>query len=131
VTELEPLQAWLAIEHEAVWLYGVIGGRIDDLTETARDAWNRHRETRDQLVSWIRADGGEPVGPHLGYPQAAIDSAADARQAAQGVEQQVTAAAVGNLAEPERRETTVAALRAAALAAAQWGAPASAFPGLG
>jgi len=70
------------------------------------------------------------VGPHLGYKLAAVDSGTDARPAAQAVEDNATAAAVGNLTDPERRATTVAALRASARAATEWGGPASAFPGL-
>ncbi|HUP99186.1 MAG TPA: DUF4439 domain-containing protein [Aeromicrobium sp.] len=128
--DVESLQAWLAVEHEAVWLYGVIGGRVDELTDAARDAWNRHRDNRDQLEAWIRAAGGEPVGPHMGYTPAAIDSARTARRAAQAVEAKVSAAAVGNLADSRHRAVAVTALRRAARAATEWGAAASAFPGL-
>lgn len=128
--ELEALQAWLAVEHEAVWLYGVIGGRVDDLSDRARDAWNRHRDNRDQVTSWIRTLGAEPVAPHMGYAPATITSAGAARRAAQAVEAKTAAAAVANLSEPARRAMTVTALRGAARAAAAWGAAASAFPGL-
>ena len=54
MTDLESLQAWLAIEHEAVWVYGVIGGRRDDLSDEAKDAWNRHRDTRDKLEAYAK-----------------------------------------------------------------------------
>ena len=130
-TDLGSLQAWLAVEHEAVWLYGVIGGRVDDLSDDARDAWNRHRDNRDQVEAWIRTAGAEPAGPQMGYVQAAINSAAAARRAAQAVEAKVAAAAVSNLTEPKHRAVTVGVLRAAARAATEWGGPASAFPGLG
>jgi hypothetical protein len=131
MNDLEPLQAWLAVEHEAVWVYGLIGGRVDDLSDAARIAWNRHRDTRDQLEAWIRAAGGEPVGPQMGYAQAPVNSAAAARRAAQAVEAKITAAALSNLAERDHRAVSVKALREAARAATQWGGPASAFPGLG
>jgi hypothetical protein len=129
--DLEPLQAWLALEHEAVWVYGVIGGRVDELSDEARDAWDRHRDIRDQVAAWITAAGGEPVGPQMGYDGVTINSRAAARRAAQAVEAKVAAAAVSNLAEPKHRAVTVDALRAAAQAATEWGGPASAFPGLG
>lgn len=127
---LESWQTWLAVEHEAVWLYSLIGGRIDDLTDTARVAWNRHRETRDRLTAVIRAADAEPDGPHLSYQEAAISSAADARRAAQAMEAKVEIAALACIGDVAHRSDVVAALRAAAQAAASWGARPTAFPGL-
>ena len=126
----ESWQAWLSVEHKAVWLYGLIGGRVDDLTDAARDEWNRHRDTRDRLTAQIRAAGAEPVGPHLSYREPAIDSAADARRAAQTVEAEVEIAALACIGDAAHRPDVVAALRAAARAAAIWGASPNAFPGL-
>jgi len=127
---LESWQAWLAVEHEAVWLYSLIGGRIDDLTDTARVAWNRHRETRDRLTAVIRAAGASPDGPHLSYEEA-ISSASDARRAAQTIEAKVEIAALACISDVAHRSDVVAALRDAARAAASWGAKPLAFPGLG
>ena len=125
---LESWQTWLAVEHEAVWLYGLIGGRIDDLTDAARVAWNRHRDTRDWLTVSIRSAGGEPDGPHLGYREAAVDSIADARRAAQTIEAKVEIAALACISDTACRSDIVAALRAAARSAASWGARPTAFP---
>ncbi|MFL6091137.1 MAG: DUF4439 domain-containing protein [Aeromicrobium sp.] len=130
MTDLESLQAWLAIEHEAVWVYGVIGGRRDDLSDEAKDAWNRHRDTRDRLEGWIRVLHGEPVGPQMGYALEPIDSNDTARVAAQSVEGKAVAATVTNLGNAHHRVEIVAALRASARARAEWGAAPSAFPGL-
>jgi len=127
---LESWQTWLAIEHEAVWLYGLIGGRIDDLADTARVAWNRHRDTRDWLTAGIRAIGAEPDGPLLSYQEAAVNSVADARREAQTIEAKVEIAALACVNDAAHRPDVVAALRAAARAAASWGAPPKAFPGL-
>ena len=127
---LESWQTWLAIEHEAVWLYGLIGGRIDDLADTARVAWNRHRDTRDWLTATIRAKGAEPDGPLVSYQEAAVDSAADARRVAETIEAKVEIAALACISDAAHRPDVVAALRAAARAAASWGARPTAFPGL-
>ena len=129
-TSEESWQAWLAVEHKAVWLYGLIGGRVDDLTDAARAEWNRHRDTRDRLTAQIRATGAEPVGPHLTYREAAVNSAADARRAAQSIEAEVEIAALACISAAAHRADVVAALRAAARAAASWGAKPTAFPGL-
>ena len=127
---LESWQAWLAVEHEAVWLYGLIGGRLDDLSDEARAAWNRHRDTRDWVTDQIRSAGEEPDGPHLSYQEAAIDSIADARRSAQTIEATVQIAAVACIGDTARRSDIVAALRASARSAATWGAKPTAFPGL-
>lgn len=127
---LESWQAWLAVEHEAVWLYGLIGGRLDDLSDEARAAWNRHRDARDWLTAQIRSAGEEPDGPHLSYPEAAVDSIADARRSAQTIEATVQTAAVACIGDAARRSEIVAALRASARSAATWGAKPTAFPGL-
>src|SRR5262245_55102319 len=119
---LEAWQAWLAVEHEAVWLYSLIGGRLDDLSDAARAEWNRHRDTRDRLTALIRADGAEPERPHLSYPEASIHSVTDAQRAAQTIEAKVEIAALACINDTAHRPDSVAALRAAARAAANWGA---------
>jgi len=129
-TSLDSWQAWLAVEHEAVWLYSLIGGRIDDLPAPARTEWNRHRDTRDQLTALIRSAGAEPDGPHLSYPEAALNSLADAQRAAQTIEATVQIAALACISDTAHRSDVVATLRASARAAASWGANPTAFPGL-
>ena len=72
MTPLEALQATLAGEHAAVYVYGVLGGRVSvskqptlagDLTR----AYTTHRGRRDQLVAMVRAAGGEPVASDVSY----------------------------------------------------------------
>ena len=127
---VESWQSWLAVEHEAVWLYGLIGGRVDDFSDAARDAWNRHRDTRDRLIAVVRAAGAEPDGPMLSYPVAAIDGPADARRAAQTIEAKIEIASLACISDATHRPEVVAALRAAARAEAMWGAQPRSFPGL-
>jgi hypothetical protein len=129
-TPVESWQAWLAVEHEAVWLYSLIGGRVDDVADAARASWNRHRDTRDRLAEQISAADGEPDGPRVSYPVAAVNSATDARRAAQAIEATVQTAALACINDAKHRPDVVAALRAAARAAATWGAAPTAFPGL-
>ena len=127
---IESWQAWLAVEHEAVWLYGLIGGRVDEFSDAARTEWNRHRDTRDRLIAVIRSAGGEPDGTRLAYPEAAVDSEDDARRAAQTIETKAEIAALACISDATHRPDVVAALRAAARAEASWGAKPTAFPGL-
>ena len=127
---IESWQAWLAVEHEAVWLYSLIGGRLDEFSDAARAEWNRHRDTRDRLTALIGAAGEEPDGSQLAYQQAPIDTVADARLAAQTIETKVEIASLTCIGDAKHRPEVVAALRAAARAEADWGAKPTAFPGL-
>lgn len=129
-TPLESWQAWLAVEHEAVWLYGLIGGRVEDSRDAARMAWNRHRDTRDRLTAQIRAMGAEPDGPLITYWLAEVNSVADARRTAQTIEAKVEIAALACIDDEAHRSEVIAALRTAARSAADWGARPTAFPGL-
>jgi len=132
MSRLDDLQAWLALEHEAVWLYGVIGGRVGALTKPARTSYDAHRAARDRLLAVVDDTGGRPAAPALGYGDGLIDDRGEARQAAQDVEQRIAAACVALLGAAGRdsRELAVSGLRRAALAALDWGAPPRAFPGL-
>jgi hypothetical protein len=132
MTRLDDLQAWLALEHEAVWLYGMIGARVERLARPARISYDAHRVVRDRLLDLVDGAEGDPVGPALTYGDDRIDSAKDARAAASYVEERIAAASValfGSSGRDERR-FAMSGLRRAALAALDWGAPVRAFPGL-
>ena len=132
MTRLDDLQAWLALEHEAVWLYGLIGARVDNLARPASTSYDAHRAARDRLRKQVDDAGGQPVGPALTYGDDRIDSAKDARTAASNVEERIAAACVtvfGTVGQDGRR-FAMSGLRRAALAALDWGAPVRAFPGL-
>jgi hypothetical protein len=65
VTELEALQATLDAEHAAVYVYGLLGSRTSQATETGlyvalRVAYEAHRERRDVLIGEIAALGAVP-----------------------------------------------------------------------
>jgi hypothetical protein len=132
MTRLEDLQAWLALEHEAVWLYGLIGARVDQLAKPARTSFDAHRAVRDRLRTRVHEAGGQPVGPALTYGEERIDSPSTARTAAGNLEERIAAACLtvfGNAGRDGRR-FAMSGLRRAALAALDWGAPVRAFPGL-
>jgi hypothetical protein len=124
------LQAWLALEHEAVWLYGVIGGRVDDVSDAAHRAWSRHRNTRDKLIALIGALDARPAAPAMGYEPTHIDTENQARAAAQSVEDRIARSCVNALASAPDRRRAAAGLRTAAATAARWGGEPQAFPGL-
>ena len=132
MTRLEDLQAWLALEHEAVWLYGMIGARVDQLAKPARTSYDAHRVVRDRLRTLVDQAEGRPVGPALTYGDERIDSPSAARTAASNVEERIAAACVTLFGDPghDGRRFAMSGLRRAALAALDWGAPVRAFPGL-
>ena len=131
-TRVEDLQRWLALEHEAVWLYGVIGARVGDLAKPARTSYDAHRAVRDRLLELIDGLGGRPVGTALTYGNELVDSPRAARAAASDVEARIAAACltVFGPADTTGRRFAMAGLRRAALATLDWGADARAFPGL-
>ncbi len=130
MTRLEDLQSWLALEHEAVWLYGLIGARVDGVAKSASTSYDAHRLVRDRVIALIDRAGGQPVGPALTYGDGRIDSPKDARAAASQLEERIAAACVTVFGRADDRRFAMSGLRRAALAALDWGAPVRAFPGL-
>lgn len=130
--ELAGTQRWLALEHEAIWTYGLIGARFAPLTDRARTQDAAHRRTRDRLQVRVRALGGRPVGPAPTY--AVVDPAdlSAGRALAQDVEARIAAACVRLVAvtTDRARDRAVDGLRDAAVARVRWGAAPEPFPGL-
>lgn len=128
----EALQTWLALEHEAVWLYPVIGARFDDLTKSARTSFESHRDIRDEVITRLRAQGVEPVGTELSYDVGPLTSSAEAREAARALEASISAAclALVGVTEDAMRKYAIKGLTRAARAELTWGAQPQAFPGL-
>ncbi len=132
MTPVEALQAWLALEHEAVWFYPVVGARLDGLRERATSSFEAHRDIRDDLLGRLRDLQVEPVVAALAYEVGPIATAAEARAAAQRIESQVSAACLSlvGVAEGAVRTFAIENLTVSALATQTWGAEATAFPGL-
>lgn len=139
MTPREALQRALAGEHAAVYLYGVVGGRVSvsthaELWQRVRDAYNLHRGRRDQLVSMVRTAGAEPVAAEVSYelPNPAMTPAQLERVALE-VEQRcaaVYADTVGNTSGANR-QWALDALEDAAVRLLGFGGEPEPFPGLG
>nr|MCW2728857.1 hypothetical protein [Aeromicrobium sp.] len=132
MTVPDALQAWLLLEHEAVWLFPVIGARRDDLVDPATVSFEAHRDTRDGLLARLQQLGVEPSAAELTYATGPLTTTAEARAAAQSLEARITAACLTLVGEAEGdlREHAVRNVRKAALAEQTWGAEPMAFPGL-
>ena len=138
MTPLEALQQTLAGEHAAVYVYGVLGGRVSVAAEPGlatrlTSAYITHRGRRDQLTSMVRAAGAEPVAAAVSYDLP--NPSRTTRQvgaAALVVEQRCAdmyAATVGSTARGNRR-WAVAALTDTAVRLLSFGAAPEPFPGV-
>lgn len=137
MTPLEALQATLAGEHAALYVYGVLGGRVsasDDPTLSSRvgTAYSTHRGRRDQLISMIRLADAEPVVAEVSYdlPNQAL-SASQLERAALVIEQRCTAVyadMVGSTARASR-QWAIDALAESAVRQLGFGGKTVPFPG--
>lgn len=132
MTPTEALQAWLALEHEAVWLYPLIGARFGDLRPRASTAFRTHRDTRDALERRVRAAGEDPVANRLTYDVDPLTSQKRALRAARQLEARISAACLtlAGVSEGDLRAYAITNLTRAAVAELTWGARPQAFPGL-
>lgn len=139
MTPLAALQQTLAGEHAAVYVYGVLGGRVSTSAEPGlatrlRSAYTTHRGRRDQLTAMVRASGAEPVAAEVSYELP--NPSRTPRQvgaAALVVEQRCAvmyAEAVGSTARASRR-WAVTALTDTAVRLLSFGASPEPFPGVG
>lgn len=132
MTEIDRTRTWLALEHEAIWTYGLVGARVEALADAARAAIRSHESTRDRLAAALAALGGAPVAPRSAYAVPVPTDVASARALARDVEARIAAACLGvvEVTADEARDRAVAGLRAAARACVRWGATPEPFPGL-
>lgn len=138
MTPLEALQATLAGEHAAIYVYGVLGGRVSassqsDLANRLVTGYTTHRGRRDQLVAMVRADGAEPRAAEVSYDLATLAVSAPAlEKEALRVEQRCTAVyadMVGSTSGANRR-WAIDALTAAAVGQLQLDGSPAPFPGV-
>lgn len=137
MTPLEALQQTLAGEHAAVYVYGVLGGRVSSsaqptLAGRLTSAYTTHRGRRDRLTAMVRAAGGDPVASQLSYrlPNPGL-TAAQLAAAALVTERRcaaVYAAAVGSTSRAARG-WALEALTDAAVRELSFGGEPAAFPG--
>lgn len=138
MTPVEALQAALAGEHAAVYVYGVLGGRVSvsaspELAERIVAAYTTHRTRRDQLTAMLRDEDAAPVPAEVSY---ALPNPARTRRqltaAARVTEERcaaVYAATVGSTAGAER-QWAIDALDDAAVRQLGFGGRPDVFPGL-
>jgi hypothetical protein len=72
MTPLEAMQQTLAGEHAAIYVYGVVGGRVSDsqqptLAAEVAAGYARHRAHRDRLRTMVTQSGGTPVAAEVAY----------------------------------------------------------------
>lgn len=132
MTSTEALQGWLALEHEAVWLYPVIGARVGTVADRARQSYGAHSNVRDALLDRLHQIEVEPVPTMLSYDVGRLRTKAQARAVAQRVEREIAAACLTLTGDStgDLRTYAIAGLRRAALAEIAWGGRPDAFPGL-
>lgn len=133
MTAAEALQNWLALEHEAVWLYPVIGARFDQLAQRARVSHEAHIDTRDHLLERLNTLDIEPAPAKLSYAIGSLGSAKSAIRMTRQLEQAVAAACLtfaGETSEHDDQKYAITRLRRAARAELTYGGKPRAFPGL-
>lgn len=125
----DAVNAWLALEREAVWFYPYAGARVPGVAVEARRAAAAHTLVRDRLLALVD-DDTTTLQPS--YNVGALDSVASASTAARHLEQRIQAACLAVVAASSRddREVAVTGLRRAALAEIGWSGQARAFPGM-
>ena len=137
MTPLQALQATLAGEHAAIYVYGVLGGRVSasrqpGLAAAVASGYAVHRGRRDLLRRMVVAAGGSPVAAQEAYalPTPCV-TPADLAAAATRTEQRcaaVYAQMVGSTAQANR-QWAIDALVDAAVRELGQGGGAEAFPG--
>jgi hypothetical protein len=134
----EALQATLAAEHAAVWVYGVLGGQTSrseapGLYDDVLTAYRLHRGRRDLLTGLIARSGAEPVAAEVGYELGPVGSPARVMAAALGVEQRcaVTYADLVARTTGRRRAWAIRALTDAAVRQLRFRGSPETFPGAG
>lgn len=132
MTVADALNDWLALEHEAVWLFPVVGARFDALRDRATEAFETHRDTRDALLARLDQQQVEPVTSSLTYATGPLTTVGEARAAVQSLEARVSAACLElvGVTEGDDRSHAARNLTRSALAEVSWGAAPRAFPGL-
>ncbi|MFT4298919.1 MAG: DUF4439 domain-containing protein [Aeromicrobium sp.] len=118
----------LALEHEAVWTYGLIGGAVPALSQRAYEAFTAHRKERDRLIAAVAED----VPPQASYAPATVADEAEALERAQGIEARIGAAwaILAGSTTGKDRDDALTRLVTAETARLDWGGTPVAFPGL-
>lgn len=130
MSAVDALEACLAQAHRAVWVFGLLGARLDD--PRPADSFAASRRDRDDLLAALDARGATPPAPPASYELEVPSDLAAGRRLAQEVEQDTAdaAAAAVRVTSGVERRLAVRLLQRAALRAVSWDARPVAFPGL-
>ncbi len=137
MTPLEAMQATLAGEHAAIYVYGVVGGRVSasadpGLATRVAHGYTTHRSRRDQLTTMVRDAGGRPVAAAVSYElENPARTTEQLTALVRDVETRCTdlyAQMVGNTSGANR-QWAIEALTDAAVRAVGYAATPTAFPG--
>ncbi|MFA7266495.1 MAG: DUF4439 domain-containing protein [Candidatus Nanopelagicales bacterium] len=129
---IENLTQALNGEYAATYAYGVIGARTSGADQArARRALESHRQLRDELRIDLAALQAPVPPPAPAYETGQIDSPAQAKTLAIGVEQRLVRnwAAVATTSADASRERAVRNAQECGTRAISWGAASQAFPG--
>ena len=134
----EALQATLAAEHAAVFVYAALGGQASQSAQPGlygriTAAYRLHRARRDELTDLVRAAGGDPVAAEPAY-QLPADLGTAAALSARALRLEQDAAATYAYLVASSTGTTrawaVTALLDAAVRGLGFGGKPETFPGL-
>jgi len=133
----EALQATLGAEHAAVFVYGVVGGRLaastnPQLGRLVEAAYEAHLRRRDELRTMVAGRGATPRPAALSYavPPGRSPGVLTAVARRTEVRCAETYAQLVGSTTGEARRFGIDALTDAALRQLDFGAPPSAYPGL-
>lgn len=135
---VEAMQAALAGEHAAVYVYGVIGGRVSvsdqpTLWSKVQAGYTNHRARRDQLIAMVRAADADPVVAEISYDlPTPARTPTQLTRAALEIEQRCTAVYVDVVGSTSgaNRQWALEATTDAAVRQLGFGGAAEAFPGI-
>ncbi len=138
MTGIRALQATLAAEHAAVFVYGALGGQTSQsaspgLYADVTDAYLTHQQRRDELTTVIAKAGAEPVAAEPGYDLPAdLSTPAAVEARALRLERACAATYAFLVASTQgaQRRWAIAALRDAAVRELAFGGSAEPLPGL-
>ncbi|HEY0951235.1 DUF4439 domain-containing protein [Nocardioides sp.] len=136
MSELDALQAALAAEHAAVYVYGALGGRTSqsatpELFAAVSRAYEAHRARRDELTAAVLDLEAEPVAAEPAYELPALETPRQVERAALAVERACasTYAFVVENSTAGRRRSAIGALNEAAVRELVFRGTPEMFPG--
>lgn len=135
---LQALQATLAGEHAALYVYGALGGRTSQSASPAlfaalRQGYDVHRAQRDQIARNLRDLGSDPVAAAVSYEVSGpLGTAGQVRRAAIALEGRCAASYTSLVSQSagEQRRRALTALVDCAVRQLALGAEPEAFPGI-